>query len=100
MRLSFEDCLFDSGTREVSKGGHALGLSPKAFQLLEILIAKRPDAVSKKDIHEQLVAQGYEVERKQIHLPEPLKEIGTHEVPVKLHSDVTAKVKVTVAGEG
>ena len=57
-------------------------------------------SVTSKDIHEQLVAQGYEVERKQIHLPEPLKEIGTHEVPVKLHSDVTAKVKVTVAGEG
>jgi large subunit ribosomal protein L9 len=57
-------------------------------------------SVTSKDIHEQLVAQGYQVERKQIHLPEPLKEIGTHEVPVKLHSEVTAKVKVTVAGEG
>ena len=55
--------------------------------------------MTSKDIHEQLVGQGYEVERKQIHLPEPLKEIGTHEVQVKLHSEVTAKIKVTVAAE-
>ena len=56
-------------------------------------------SVTSKDIYEQLVAQGYEVERKQIHLPEPLKEIGTHEVQVKLHSEVSAKIKVTVAAE-
>src|SRR5262249_26264551 len=54
MRLSFEDCIFDSGTREVSKGGRALDLSPKAFQLLDLLMAKRPDAVSKEEIHERL----------------------------------------------
>ncbi|MCA1826312.1 MAG: 50S ribosomal protein L9 [Myxococcales bacterium] len=57
-------------------------------------------SVTSKDIHEQLATQGYEIDRKQIHLPEPLKEIGTHEVQVKLHSDVTAKLKVTIAPEG
>ena len=56
-------------------------------------------SVTNKDIHEQLAAQGYQIERKQIHLPEPLKEIGTHEVQVKLHSEVSAKIKVTVAAE-
>ena len=56
-------------------------------------------SVTSKDIHEQLAAQGFEVERKQIHLPEPLKEVGTHEVAVKLHSDVSAKVKVTISPE-
>jgi large subunit ribosomal protein L9 len=56
-------------------------------------------SVTSKDIHEQLQAQGYEVDRKQIHLPEPLKEIGTHEVVVKLHSEVSAKLKVTVAAQ-
>jgi large subunit ribosomal protein L9 len=56
-------------------------------------------SVTSKDIHEQLETQGYKVERKQIHLPEPLKELGTHEVPVKLHSDVTAKLKVSIAAE-
>ncbi len=56
-------------------------------------------SVTSKDIHEQLSGQGFQVERKQIHLPEPLKEVGTHEVEVKLHSEVTAKLKVTVAAE-
>jgi large subunit ribosomal protein L9 len=56
-------------------------------------------SVTSKDIHEQLVNQGYQVERKQIHLPEPLKEVGTHDVEVKLHADVSAKVKVTIAPE-
>jgi large subunit ribosomal protein L9 len=56
-------------------------------------------SVTSKDIHEQLTAQGYQIDRKQIHLPEPLKEVGTHEVEVKLHSDVSAKVKVTIAPE-
>lgn len=56
-------------------------------------------SVTSKDIHEQLGSMGYQVERKQIHLPEPLKEVGTHEVEVKLHSDVAAKLKVTIAPE-
>ena len=56
-------------------------------------------SVTSKDVHEQLVSQGYAVERKQVHLPEPLKEVGTHEVEVKLHPEVVAKVKVTIAPE-
>ncbi len=56
-------------------------------------------SVTSKDVHEQLAAQGYQIERRQVHLPEPLKEVGTHEVEVKLHPEVTAKVKVTVVAE-
>jgi large subunit ribosomal protein L9 len=56
-------------------------------------------SVTSKDVHEQLASQGYELERKQVHLPEPLKEVGTHQVEVKLHAEVTAKVKVTIAPE-
>lgn len=54
MRLAFGDCVFDSGTREVSRGGRTLELSPKAFALLDILISHRPNAVSKEEIHERL----------------------------------------------
>src|SRR5256886_6970644 len=56
-------------------------------------------SVTSKDIHDRLVEQGYEIDRKQIHLPEPLKTIGDHEVEVKLLSDVTAKLKVAIAAE-
>ena len=54
MRLRFGDCVFDAGTREVSRGDETLSISPKAFALLELLIAARPGAVSKADIHEKL----------------------------------------------
>jgi large subunit ribosomal protein L9 len=56
-------------------------------------------SVTSKDIHDRLVEQGYEIDRKQIHLPEPLKSIGDHEVEVKLHAEVTAKLKVAIAAE-
>jgi len=56
-------------------------------------------SVTSKDVHDRLVEQGYEIDRKQIHLPEPLRTIGDHEVEVKLHPDVTAKLKVAIAAE-
>jgi len=56
-------------------------------------------SVTSKDIHERLVEQGYEIDRRQIHLPEPLKTIGDHEVEVKLHPEVSAKLKVAITGE-
>ena len=54
MRIAFGDCVFDSETREVFRGERAVPLSPKAFALLELLIASAPKAVSKKEIHERL----------------------------------------------
>jgi DNA-binding winged helix-turn-helix (wHTH) protein len=54
MRLASGDWSFDSDTREVIRKGAAVPLSPKAFDLLELLIRRRPKAVSKADIHEHL----------------------------------------------
>jgi DNA-binding winged helix-turn-helix (wHTH) protein len=54
MRLAFGDCVFDSDTREVVRGDRAAPLSPKAFALLELLIERRPKAVSKGDIRARL----------------------------------------------
>lgn len=54
MRLAGGDWVFDSDTREVIREGSALPLSPKAFALLELLIRRRPKAVSKAEIHEHL----------------------------------------------
>jgi DNA-binding winged helix-turn-helix (wHTH) protein len=54
MRLSFGDHIFDSDTREVLRTGQRVAISPKAFALLELLIERRPKAVSKSDIHSRL----------------------------------------------
>jgi hypothetical protein len=54
MRLGVGDWVFDSNTREVVREGRPVPLSPKAFALLELLVRRRPDAVSKDEIHEHL----------------------------------------------
>jgi DNA-binding winged helix-turn-helix (wHTH) protein len=54
MRLAFGDCVFDSGTHEVLRRGRVSALPPKAFALLDLLIASRPNTVSKEEIHERL----------------------------------------------
>jgi len=53
-------------------------------------------SVTTQDIAEALAAQGIEVDRRKIHLDHPIKELGTVKVPIKLHSQVTASVNVTV----
>ena len=54
MAVRFGDCVFDPGTRQVFRAGKQVHISPKAFQLLEILIGRRPNAVSKEDLQEIL----------------------------------------------
>lgn len=59
MRVSFGDCVFDSGTRQVFRAGKQVPISPKAFQLLEVLIGRRPNAVSKEELQETLWPRTY-----------------------------------------
>lgn len=56
-------------------------------------------SVTSMDIAEAFAAKGYEIERRKITLKEPIKETGEYEVPVKLHREVTANVKVVVKSE-
>ena len=51
------------------------------------------------DISHALQAKGFEIEKRKIHLPEPLKALGESVVPVKIHRDVTAQVRVKVVAE-
>lgn len=54
MKLRFGDMTFDGGRRLLLRGPEVVHVSPKAFQLLELLLARRPDAVSKAEIQEAL----------------------------------------------
>jgi large subunit ribosomal protein L9 len=56
-------------------------------------------SVTTKDIEASLAAQGFTIDRKKIELREPIKSVGTYEVPIKLVSDVSATVKVEVAAK-
>ena len=54
-------------------------------------------SVSSKEIAEEVKSQlGHEVDKKKVLLREPIKAIGTHEVKIKLHPQVTATLKVNV----
>ena len=53
-------------------------------------------SVTSKDIADKLKEQGYEVDRKKIDLPKAIKDLGEHEVIVKLGSDIQAKLNVVV----
>jgi large subunit ribosomal protein L9 len=39
---------------------------------------------------------GVELERRKVHLDDPIRTLGTHEVPVKLHSDVQFRITLEV----
>jgi DNA-binding winged helix-turn-helix (wHTH) protein len=54
VRLQLADLTFDSDSRQLWSGAKEVHLSPKAFDLLTLLIERRPRAVSKADIHERL----------------------------------------------
>ena len=56
-------------------------------------------SVTSGDIAQQLEAKGYTIDRRKISLEEPLKQLGEFHVPVKLHRDVTAHVKVTIKSD-
>jgi len=54
MRLQFADCILDRDTRELVRAGRVVPMPPKLFQLLETLVAARPKALSKSELHEAL----------------------------------------------
>ncbi|MFT3913599.1 MAG: 50S ribosomal protein L9 [Anaeromyxobacteraceae bacterium] len=56
-------------------------------------------SVTALDVAEALAARGVQLDRRSIDLAEPIKTVGAHEIPVKLHSEVVAKVKLTVEAE-
>jgi len=51
------------------------------------------------DIHDKLVAAGFTIERKRIHLFTPVKTLGKHTVKVKLHSDVSVELSFDIVSE-
>ena len=56
-------------------------------------------SVTSADIAHELEAKGFNIDRRKVHLEEPLKQLGEFHIPVKLHREVTAHVAVTVKGD-
>jgi large subunit ribosomal protein L9 len=56
-------------------------------------------SVTAADIADALAAKGFQIDRRKLHLQEPIKRLGEFEIPVKLHREVTTRVKVRVIAE-
>ena len=57
-------------------------------------------SVTSQDIAQALKDKGFDIDKRKIVLADPLKALGETSVPVKIHRDVTAQVRVKVVAEG
>jgi len=93
-------------TREAEEKSQAQAVASR-LSTIEITIARRVGeteqlygSVTAGDIAEFLKTKGFEIDRRKLILPEAIKTIGEHDVPLKLHREVTAPLKVKVVKEG
>ena len=70
----FDDFVIDLDSREVRRGGTLVSLSPKAFQLLGILVSNRPKAMSKRELQEHLWPDTFVVEKNLTNLVSEIRE--------------------------
>jgi large subunit ribosomal protein L9 len=56
-------------------------------------------SVTSADVSEALAAKGYTIDKRKIALADPIKLVGEFEIPIKLHREVTATVKLAVKKE-
>lgn len=56
-------------------------------------------SVSAVDVAKALEEQGFEISRKDIHLDQPIKQLGEHTVPIRIGSDISAAVKLVIEKE-
>jgi|SRR5882724_8580936 len=103
-QIERERVKFDAKELEEQKVAEAV---VARLQGVEVVIARKVGetealygSVTSADIAEALAAKGFELDRRKLHLPEPIKKLGEFEVPLKLHREVTTKVKVRVVAEG
>jgi DNA-binding winged helix-turn-helix (wHTH) protein len=66
VRIRFNDLVLDTGRRELLRGSEPVRLAPKAFQLLEILVVQRPNAVSQEELYDRLWPDTF-VEKSNVH---------------------------------
>ncbi len=93
-------------TREAEEKSQAEAVASR-LSSVEISIARRVGeteqlygSVTAADIADFLKSKGFEIDRRKLILPEPIKTLGDHNVPLKLHREVTVPLVVHVVREG
>jgi len=91
--------------KEVKLSSEAQDLS-KLIGALTVNIARKAGendqlfgSVTANDVADALAQRNYTIDRRKIQLDDPIRTLGEHKVPVKLHREVTAEVTVNVTRE-
>lgn len=72
--VSFGSFVLDLDTRELRRGGEPVLLTPKAYQLLEVLVVNRPRALSKSALQERLWPDTFVLEKNLVNLVAEIRE--------------------------
>jgi large subunit ribosomal protein L9 len=91
--------------KEAKQKGEAEDLS-KLLGGISVTIAQKAGeadqlfgSVTSKDVADALAAKNFTIDRRKVHLEEPIKQLGEFKVPVRLHRDVTVEITVNVVRE-
>ena len=81
--------------------GIADGISNTAIQIKKKMGdgGKMFGTVTAQEVSDLLKAKGIDIDRRKFQIQEPIKKAGEYSIPVKLHPEVTAQIKLTVEGE-
>ncbi len=74
MRFRFGECVLNDQSREILRAGEPVRVTPKAFELLTLLLRERPRAVPKSELHDRLWPDTFVAES---NLPSLMKEVRT-----------------------
>ena len=92
--------------READERSQAQAVAAR-LESIEIKLARRVGdteqlygSVTSSDVAEFLKGKGFDIDRRKLIMPEAIKTLGEHVVPLRLHRDVTVSLKVQVAKEG
>ena len=90
-------------TAKLERENQALNVLAKKLSKVEITIEvkvgdeeKMFGSITNKDIHKELIDKGFEIEKNQISIEEPIKALGIYHVNIKISKDITSDVKLYV----
>ena len=90
-------------TAKLERENQALNVLAKKLSKVEITIEvkvgdeeKMFGSITNKDIHKELIDKGFELEKNQISIEEPIKALGIYHINVKISKDITSDVKLYV----
>ncbi len=95
-----------SAVRKSAKEKESAEILVAQLNLVELIFTRKVGendhlfgSVTSSEIAHEIEAKGFAIDRRKISLEEPLRQLGEFHIPVKLHREVTAHVKVTVKSD-